>query len=96
MTQKRVEPDIAKAMLTGWDADIHPRELLSKTFVFRDFASAIRWMVDVAREADRLDHHPEWRNIYDRVEVVLTTHDAGGVTMLDVDLARYMDAAAHG
>lgn len=94
MTAQRLKPTIAKAMLTGWNADIHPREVISKTFTFPDFASAIQWMVKVAPEAERLNHHPEWLNIYDRVDVVLTTHDAGGVTLLDVDLAKFMDAAA--
>ena len=94
MTPQRLKPTIAKAMVPGWNAETHPREIISKTFVFPNFAGAIQWMVNVSREAERLNHHPEWLNIYDRVEVVLTTHDAGGVTMLDVDLAKFMNAAA--
>ena len=52
------------------------------------------WMTRVALMAEKLDHHPEWRNVYNRVDVVLTTHDAGGLTELDVTLARFMDKAA--
>jgi len=89
----RLMPDIAAAMLQGWSAQTGPREALSKTFTFASFADAIQWMVQIAAEADRLDHHPEWFNVYDRVEVCLTTHDAGGVTTLDLALARFMDAA---
>jgi 4a-hydroxytetrahydrobiopterin dehydratase len=81
-------------MLAGWDVQAAPRDALLKTFNFADFRGAIRWMVMVAAEAERLDHHPEWFNVHDRVEVRLTTHDAGGLTMLDVDLAQFMDLAA--
>jgi 4a-hydroxytetrahydrobiopterin dehydratase len=91
--RERLTPDNAAAMLQGWSVQTAPRDVLAKTFNFAGFAEAIQWMVKVAAEAERLDHHPEWFNVYDRVEVRLTTHDAGGVTPLDVDLARFMDAA---
>ena len=64
------------------------------TFKFGSFAEAIGWMVSVAVYADKKDHHPEWRNVYNKVDVVLTTHDAGGVTALDLQLAAFMDKAA--
>lgn len=83
----------ALAGLPGW-APVRGRDAIGKTFRFADFNAAFGWMSRVALMAERLDHHPEWRNVYNRVEVVLTTHDAGGVTGLDVELARFMDAAA--
>jgi 4a-hydroxytetrahydrobiopterin dehydratase len=92
----RLAPDLAKAMLVEWTAQTVPRDALLKTFTFPDFRRAIQWMIQVGVAAERLDHHPEWFNVYDRVEVCLTTHDAGGVTMLDVELASFMDAAALG
>ncbi len=63
-------------------------------FVFGDFLAAFAFMSDVAPEAERLNHHPEWSNVYNRVSVGLTTHDAGGLTALDVELAGIMSAAA--
>jgi 4a-hydroxytetrahydrobiopterin dehydratase len=62
--------------------------------VFKDFNEAFGFMTRVALAAEKADHHPEWRNVYKTVEVVLSTHDAGGVTARDVDLARAMNAAA--
>ena len=83
----------ALAGLPGW-APVPGRDAIGKTFRFPDFNAAFGWMSRVALMAERLDHHPEWCNVYNRVEVVLTTHDAGGVTGRDVELARFMDAAA--
>lgn len=83
----------ALAGLPGW-APVPGRDAIGKTFRFADFNAAFGWMSRVALMAERFDHHPEWRNVYNRVEVVLTTHDAGGVTGRDVELARFMDAAA--
>lgn len=76
---------------SGW-RPVDGRDALSKTFYFKDFTRAFGWMAAVALRAEKLDHHPEWRNVWNRVEVVLTTHDAGGLTRLDVALARDMDA----
>jgi 4a-hydroxytetrahydrobiopterin dehydratase len=84
----------ALARLPGWSA-VEGRDAIAKTFRFTDFNAAFGWMTRVALAAEKLDHHPEWFNVYNRVEVVLATHDAGGVTELDVTLAGVMDAAAH-
>lgn len=83
----------ALAGLSGW-APVPGRDAIGKVFRFADFNAAFGWMSRVALMAERLDHHPEWRNVYNRVEVVLTTHDAGGVTGRDIALARFMDEAA--
>ena len=83
----------ALAKLTGWSA-AEGRDAIVKTFKFKDFNAAFGWMTRVALAAEKLDHHPEWSNVYSRVEVLLATHDADGVTELDVTLAKIMDAAA--
>jgi len=70
------------------------RDAIQRTFRFSDFSAAFGFMTRMAILADKLDHHPEWFNVYNRVDVVLTTHDAGGVTELDVTLAGLMDTAA--
>ena len=85
----------ALAQLDGWRA-VDGRDAIAKTFRFADFNAAFGWMTRVALMADKLDHHPEWFNVHARVEVTLATHDADGVTELDVTLARFMDAAAGG
>ena len=79
--------------LNGW-AETPDREAIGRTFVFRDFNEAFGFMSRVALAAEKSDHHPEWRNVYKTVEVVLATHDAGGVTGLDIELARAMNAIA--
>jgi 4a-hydroxytetrahydrobiopterin dehydratase len=67
---------------------------LSRELTFKDFRHAFAFMTDVARTADEMDHHPEWSNVYNKVSVRLTTHDAGGLTEKDVTLARHIDVAA--
>ncbi len=79
--------------LEGWSAVVD-REAIAKSFRFVDFNAAFGWMSRVALLAEKKDHHPEWSNVYNRVEVVLTTHDAGGVTERDVEMAKFMDMAA--
>jgi 4a-hydroxytetrahydrobiopterin dehydratase len=67
---------------------------IARSFRFADFAAAFGWMASVALVAERLNHHPDWKNVYDRVEVELTTHDAGGLTERDFELAAAMDRLA--
>lgn len=82
--------------LTGWSPVEGGRDAIRKTFRFGDFNGAFGFMTRVAILADKLDHHPEWFNVYDRVEVTLATHDADGVTELDVELASFMDRISEG
>ena len=79
--------------LSGW-SEVPGREAIAKTFTFKDFNEAFGFMSRVALVAEKRDHHPEWKNVYRTVEVVLATHDAGGVTALDIDLAKAMNAIA--
>lgn len=83
----------ALATLAGW-RPVEGREAIAKRFVFRDFSEAFGFMTRVALLAETMNHHPEWSNVYKTVDVTLTTHDAGGLTELDVRLARAMDAIA--
>ncbi|HEX7668192.1 MAG TPA: 4a-hydroxytetrahydrobiopterin dehydratase [Polyangiaceae bacterium] len=69
---------------------------LARQFKFGSFVEAFGWMSSVALVAEKLDHHPEWKNVYDRVEVELTTHDSGGITALDFELARRMNELVPG
>ncbi len=83
----------AIALLPGWS--VTPgRDAIAKSFRFVDFNAAFGFMTRVALVAEKIDHHPEWSNVYNKVDVVLTTHDAGGVTDKDISLARFMDEAA--
>ena len=84
-----LEPVLA----SGWSLD-ESRDTLNKTFLFDNFISAFGWMTRVAIHAEKMNHHPEWENVYRSVRVTLTTHDADGLTMLDVGLAKKMDEEA--
>jgi 4a-hydroxytetrahydrobiopterin dehydratase len=77
-----------------WSQAAGERDAICRTFRFSDFTAAFAFMTRTAIMAEKLDHHPEWFNVYNRVDVTLTTHDAGGVTELDVTLAGLMDTAA--
>lgn len=79
--------------LTTWTAAAG-RDAIEKTFKFADFNAAFGFMTRVALLAEKMDHHPEWSNVYNRVSVLLTTHDANGVTDLDLRLAQFMDSSA--
>lgn len=90
----KIGADAALAKLSGWSKAEGARDAVQKTFRFKDFNQAFGFMTRVAIKADQLDHHPEWFNVYNRVEVLLATHDADGVTELDVALASFMDEVA--
>lgn len=94
MDRSRVDADAALRELPDWSRAEGQREAIARTFRFKDFNAAFGFMSRVALLAEKMDHHPEWSNVYDRVEVLLTTHDAGGVTALDVKMARFMDETA--
>jgi 4a-hydroxytetrahydrobiopterin dehydratase len=79
--------------LPGWTYDPEARAL-RRRFAFADFAAAFAFMTRIALAAEKMDHHPDWSNAWNKVDVALSTHDAGGVTALDMALARAMDAAA--
>lgn len=83
----------ALAELAGW-AEVEGRDAIARTFTFKDFNAAFGFMTRVALVAEKNDHHPEWRNVYRTVEVVLSTHDAGGITARDIALAKAMNAIA--
>jgi 4a-hydroxytetrahydrobiopterin dehydratase len=84
---------LALKELPGW-TEVPGREAIERTFTFKDFNEAFGFMGRAALVAEKNDHHPEWRNVYKTVEVVLATHDAGGVTARDIDLAKAMNGIA--
>jgi 4a-hydroxytetrahydrobiopterin dehydratase len=88
---EKIGVDTALKQLPRWDADPDDRDAIANSYKFGNFNEAFGWMTRVALQAEKLDHHPQWTNVYNRVRVTLTTHDAGGVTEFDVQLARFMD-----
>ena len=96
MSTKKLEGkarETALAGLRGW-AETPGRDAICKSYRFKDFNEAFAFMTRAALAAEKADHHPEWFNVWNKVDVTLSTHDAGGVTDKDVALARFMDAAA--
>lgn len=93
MPDAKIGAEAALERLEGWRA-VADRDAICKEFRFRDFNAAFGFMTRVALYADKHDHHPEWFNVYNRVDVLLTTHDAGGVTDRDVAMAHFMDELA--
>jgi 4a-hydroxytetrahydrobiopterin dehydratase len=83
----------ALAGLSGW-AEVQGRDALTKRFVFKDFNEAFGWMARIALVAEKMDHHPEWHNVYRTVDVTLATHDVGGLSDLDIAMAKAMDQMA--
>lgn len=93
---EKLSPEARAALpreLPGW-SPAEGRDAIRRRFAFRDFSEAWGFMSRAALLAEAMDHHPEWSNVYNRVEVVLTTHDAGGLSERDVRLARALDALA--
>jgi 4a-hydroxytetrahydrobiopterin dehydratase len=96
MARNRLNPselDTAMKELDGW-SKTSDREAISKSFKFKDFNAAFGFMTRIALVAEKMDHHPEWFNVYNRVEVTLATHDADGITELDIAMARTMNLFA--
>lgn len=89
------ERDAALRELTGWRWD-EERDAIARSFRFADFSAAFGFMTRVALAAERADHHPEWSNVWNRVDILLTTHSAGGLTRKDMALARAIEALAAG
>lgn len=97
MVDRLSEADRVAALsgLDGWQP-VEGRDAIAKTFTFKDFNAAFGWMTRAALIAEAMNHHPEWFNVWNRVEVTLSTHDAGGLSELDIALAKRMDALAAG
>lgn len=95
MAAEKIGATAAMAQLPGWRA-VEGRDAIAKEFKFKDFNAAFAFMSAAALHAEKHDHHPEWFNVYNKVEVTLSTHDAGGVTNKDVSLAKFMDSIASG
>ncbi len=89
------ERQAALAGLEGWTL-LPERDAIQKRFTFESFSEAFGWMTRVALAAERLDHHPEWLNVWNQVDVTLTTHSAGGLTVVDAELARILDGLVAG
>lgn len=83
----------ALAALDGWE-EVDGRDAIRKSFAFADFNEAFGFMGRIALAAEKVDHHPEWFNVYNRVEITLSTHDAGGLSQRDIDLATFIDGIA--
>ena len=93
---KRLSDAERQAALVGlpeWKA-VPGRDAIARRFTFRDFSEAFGFMARAALAAERMNHHPEWTNVWSRVDVTLSTHDASGLTSLDIDLAHALDALA--
>ena len=95
MAEKLSEGELNGALeaLDSWSR-AEGRDAIQKSYKFKDFNEAFAFMTNVAEKAEQMDHHPEWSNVYAAVDVTLSTHDAGGVTDLDITLAKFMDEAA--
>ena len=90
--EEELETVLKPLLLSGWArATEHNRDAIEKKFSFNDFISAFGWMTQVALKAEKMNHHPEWFNCYNRVEVVLTTHSCQGLSVKDIKLAQFMD-----
>ena len=83
----------ALSELSGW-SEVDGRDAIAKKFTFSDFNEAFGFMSRVAIEAERIDHHPEWFNVYNRVDITLSTHDADGLSERDIQLAKWIDGIA--
>ena len=85
--------DAEIAKLNGWEL-VEGRDAIARAFQFANFSEAFAFMTRAALKAEAMDHHPEWFNVWNKVDVTLSTHDAGGLTELDMELAAFMDGLA--
>lgn len=93
---KKLEGDERRrelAVLTQW-SEVDGRDAIARSLQFADFNAAFAFMARVALMAEKMDHHPEWFNVYNRVDITLATHDVGGLSMRDIKLAKFIDEAA--
>jgi len=92
MRKKLTVSEVNKSLgkLQDWEKS-KGRDSIEKEFIFKDFQIAFDWMTEIALVAEKMDHHPEWLNVYNKINVTLSTHDSNGITQLDVDLAKEMD-----
>ncbi|MEO1563838.1 MAG: 4a-hydroxytetrahydrobiopterin dehydratase [Pseudomonadota bacterium] len=93
MPEKMTDAARAALIAAGWSHDTD-RDALTKDYKFKNFVEAFGWMTRMAIVAEKMNHHPEWFNVYSKVSVTLTTHDTNGLSELDEQLAQAMDAAA--
>lgn len=95
MAEKLTDTEISKALseLTGWSRS-EDRDAISRSFKFKDFNEAFGFMSRAALMAEKMDHHPEWFNVYNKIEVTLATHDVDGLSELDIKLAGFMNKLA--
>ena len=93
LTKDVREAELASLLANGWEM-VEGRDAIARHFKFKTFNQAFGWMTRVAMYAEKWNHHPEWSNVYNRVDVVLTTHSAGGLSELDIKLAKMMDKLA--
>jgi len=96
MAQTPLDPGQVLADLPAWRVHDGDRIAIERSLKFADFNAAFAFMTRVALLAEAIDHHPEWSNVYNRVDILLTTHDAGGLTERDVRMARFIDEVASG
>ncbi len=94
MADKLTDRSVLEPLLANGWALVDGRDAITRTYTFADFVAAFGWMSRAALVAEKMDHHPEWFNVYKTVTVTLSTHDAGGLTELDVKLAQAMDRLA--
>jgi 4a-hydroxytetrahydrobiopterin dehydratase len=93
LTKVDRETELAELLADGWQL-VENRDAIKRSYKFKTFNQAFGWMTRVAMYAEKWNHHPEWSNVYNRVDVVLTTHSVDGLSELDIKLARVMDRLA--
>ncbi len=93
LAQQERDVDLQKLLASGWTM-VEGRDAIARDYKFKNFNQAFGWMTRVAMQAEKMDHHPEWSNVYSRVSVVLSTHSVDGLSALDIKLANLMDKYA--